>query len=238
MGISTRDLSILDRLAFFGSTAMGALTYRPETSFNWDNNGDFNLHDLYIQSQEILNVSDKEVLSQLMRAGGSPGGARPKVFVGLKGDQCISGAGPLPSEYEHWIVKFRGENDFKDSANVEYAYSLMARSAGLTVTDSRLIKTEQGDNFFGIKRFDRDGSQRVHTHTLGNLIHSDFRIPACDYETFLRITGDLTKNYSDILKGFRQMVLIYVVTIEMTMLRTSHSKWIGKESGVYLHLMI
>lgn len=205
-GISTRNMSILDRLSFFGSTAMGALTYKPEILSDYKKNNDFNLYDLYIQSQEILNGTSQEVLSQLMRAGGSPGGARPKVLVGVNGDQCISGEGILPEGYEHWIVKFRGENDFNDSANIEYAYSLMARSAGLQVTETRLFNTEQGDKFFGIERFDRNHNSRVHTHTFGNLIHSDFRIPSCDYDTFLRVTRDLTKNYSELLKGFRQMV--------------------------------
>ena len=82
----------------------------------------------------------------------------------------------------------------------------MARSAGFSMTDTRLFNTENGDSFFGIKRFDCNHNKRNHTHTFGNLIHSNFRISSCDYETFLRVTSDLIKNYSDTLKAFRQMV--------------------------------
>lgn len=49
-------------------------------------------------------------------------------------------------------------------------------------------------------------NQRFHVHTFGNLIHSNFRIPECNYETFLKVVLDLTKNHQDIIKGFRQMV--------------------------------
>jgi len=66
----------------------------------------FNLHDLARQSTLVLSGEARDVLPPLLRAGGSPGGARPKVLVGVRRNQLISREGDLPSGFEHWIVKF------------------------------------------------------------------------------------------------------------------------------------
>jgi serine/threonine-protein kinase HipA len=204
-GISIESLSILDRLSFFGSNTMGALTYKPESETLTGQSKNFDLFNLYVQSQEIITGRSQNVLDELMRAGGSPGGARPKVLVGVKGDTLISSEGDLPEGFEHWIIKFSGPYDLHDSGSVEYAYSLMARECGIVMPETRVFKTEKGGCFFGIKRFDREYNQRIHTHTLGNLIHSNFRIPSLDYEDFFKVTKNLTKNYQNVLSGFRQM---------------------------------
>jgi serine/threonine-protein kinase HipA len=141
-----------------------------------------------------------------MEAGGSPGGARPKVVVGLHGDQIISGADILPDGYTGWIVKFHSGQDAIDDGRVEYAYSNMARVAGLEMPETRLFTTSEGDAFFGAARFDRKQNQRFHVHTFGNLIHSNFRVPECDYAQLLKTTRILTKNQTDVAAAFRLMV--------------------------------
>lgn len=203
---SVEQLSVLDRLSFLGTNTMGALTYKPELEVDTTDTAPLDIYNLYTQSQEIITGKTKTVLTELMKAGGSPGGARPKILVGVSKDKLISGEGVLPNGFEHWIVKFNGINDFIDSGSVEYAYSLMAKDCGINMPETRLFHTDQGDRFFGVKRFDRDGNKRVHAHTFGNLIHSNFRIPSCDYEMFFRVINNLTKNYQDLIKGFRQMV--------------------------------
>ncbi len=205
-GYSVEQLSVLDRLSFLGSNTMGALTYKPVLELDAVNTAPFDLYNLHIQSQQIMMGKTQTVLTELMKAGGSPGGARPKVLVGLCKDKLISGEGNLPGNFEHWIVKFNGLNDYPDSGSVEYGYSLMAKDCGINMPETRLFNTEQGSVFFGVKRFDRDSNKRVHTHTFGNLIHSNFRIPSCDYEMFFRVINDLTKNHMDLIRGFRQMV--------------------------------
>ena len=42
-------------------------------------------------------------------------------------------------EYLLWIIKFAAENDFHDVVPVEYAYSLMAREAGISKTTFKKI---------------------------------------------------------------------------------------------------
>jgi len=184
---------------------MGALTYEPAVKHK-KNDTLIDLQSLAEQSGQIIEGYSTDVLPLLMRIGGSPGGARPKVLVGVNKDTIISGEDDLPEKHEHWIIKFNSKNDFQDSGRVEYAYSLMAKDAGITMSETRLFKTGSGDHFFGIKRFDRKQNQRFHVHTFGNLIHSNFRIPQCNYETFLKVVIDLTKNHQDLLRGFSQMI--------------------------------
>ncbi len=205
-GFDIEALSALDRLAFLGRNTMGALTYEPELDLQRNDTTPFDLHNLARQSQTILSGSSAEVLPQLMNAGGSTGGARPKVLVGIAGDRMVSGETDLPGPFEHWIVKFSSENDFPDAGPVEYAYALMAREAGIKMAPTRLFTTSAGDRFFGIKRFDREANHRFHLHTFGNLIHSNFRIPSQDYDHFFRIVINLTKNNQDLIRAFRQMV--------------------------------
>ena len=204
-GYNIETLSVLDRLAFLGENTMGALIYEPALNLTINDSSPFNLHNLSKQSHNILSGKTDVVLPQLMNAGGSPGGARPKVLVGVFKDKMVSGETDLSEPFEHWIIKFVAENDFPDAGPVEYAYSLMAREAGIKMTETRLFDTPEGDHFFGIKRFDRRINHRFHVHTFGNLIHSNFRLPSQDYDHFFKIVINLTKNHQDLIRAFRQM---------------------------------
>ncbi|MCD6185578.1 MAG: type II toxin-antitoxin system HipA family toxin [Deltaproteobacteria bacterium] len=204
-GIDVARLSVLDRLAFLGKSTMGALTYEPAVKYK-KNDKIISIQFLAEQSRQIIEGNTIDILPLLMRTGGSPAGARPKVLVGVNKDKIISGEDDLPENYEHWIVKFNSKNDFQDSGLVEYAYSLMAQNAGIMMSETRLFNTTSGDHFFGIKRFDRKNNQRFHVHTFGNLIHSNFRLPECAYETFLKVVLDLTKKHQELIRGFKQMV--------------------------------
>jgi serine/threonine-protein kinase HipA len=207
-GLDLPEVSVLDRLSWLGTRTMGALTYHPPSQREDVDAELFDLHDLAHHSQEILEGSAVDVLPQLLKAGGSPGGARPKVLVGFDptGGRIVSGEDDLPDEFEHWIVKFSAKADSSDAGAIEYAYSLMARDAGIDMPETRLFKTAQGERFFGVKRFDRDGNRRIHIHTFGNLIQMNFRIPSADYADLLKTTSILTRNHQDVLRAYRQMV--------------------------------
>src|SRR5438046_5773395 len=99
-----------------------------------------NLHEVGKNAQQIYSGESVEVLPALMRAGGSPGGARPKVLVGIKGKEMIAGDVDLPEGFEHWIVKFCAKVDIRDAGPMEYAYALMARAAGIDMPETRLFK--------------------------------------------------------------------------------------------------
>lgn len=208
LGRGLAEIGPLERLSWLGRWTMGALTYHPPADRESTDASVFDLHELARQSREILSGSAVDVLPELLRAGGSPGGARPKVLVGFdpnSGDVC-SGEDYLPDGFEHWIVKFIAETDAPDAGAIEYAYSLMARDAGIDMPPTRLFETSERDRFFGVQRFDRSGNRRYHIHTFGNLIHSNFRIPSADYADLFKATSLLTRNHQDVLRAFRRMV--------------------------------
>jgi serine/threonine-protein kinase HipA len=206
-GLKAAEVSPLDRLSFLGTRTMGALTYHPPAQHEDADAGVFDLHDLARQSRAILAGDAAHVLPQLLRAGSSPGGARPKVLVGFNAanNEIVSGEDDLPDGFEHWIVKFAAKTDTPDAGAIEYAYSLMAAAAGIDMPTTRLFETREGDRFFGVKRFDREGNRRFHVHTFGNLIQVDFRIPSTDYADLLKVASLLTRNHPDVLRAFRRM---------------------------------
>ena len=201
--ITFLSVSALDRLAYLGSDTMGALTYEPSMTKEYQNLLDLSI--LAQESQKVISGSTCSILAELYLAGGSPGGARPKVCVGLKDKQLIVLAGNAFDDFEPWIIKFPAQQDQHDTGIVEYVYSLLAKKAGLTMTETRLFDVPKTGTFFGIKRFDRTLNGRIHSHTFGNLIQTDFRIPGTSYETFLKVTYDLTKSYQELLMAFRYM---------------------------------
>ncbi len=204
-GSALAEVSVLDRLAFLGTRTMGALTYHPPSDPADRDPQTLDLHEMAQASEQVLQGSSKEVLPRLLRAGGSPGGARPKVLVGVRGDQLLSGEQDLPEGFAHWIVKFQAREDPPDSGAVELAYSLMAGDAGIALPETQAFETAQGERFFGARRFDRRHGARYHVHTFGNLIHANFRVPSCDYRQLLEVTRILTRNHPDVLECYRRM---------------------------------
>ena len=205
-GSALAQVSVLDRLSYLGTRTMGALTYHPPTGPEGSSGAALDLHEMARASQQVIEGTAREVLPLLLRAGGSPGGARPKVLVGVDGDSLLSGEDDLPPGYTHWIVKFQAREDPPDLGPAELAYSLLAKEAGLDVPPARLFETAEGDRFFGVERFDRRGNHRYHVHTFGNLIQANFRIPCCDYRQLLEVTRILTRDHRTVLECYRRMV--------------------------------
>ncbi|MDX8395511.1 MAG: type II toxin-antitoxin system HipA family toxin [Mariprofundaceae bacterium] len=218
MGVDTRFLTPLDRLAYVGRRAMGALTYEPAK----DVDGaafDIDLPLMANSAIEIYEGHASQVLPQIARAGGSPGGARPKMLIHICEDHILSGEGEPPKGYESWIVKFFARDDHPDTGKVEYAYSLMAKDAGILMPDTRLFESGDGHAWFGIKRFDRIDNKRIHMHTLGGLVDADFRLPSLDYSDVLKVTQALTHHAADVEQSFAIMVFNV-----LTHNRDDHSK--------------
>ena len=79
-GIGPDQATTLDRLACLGSNTMGALTYAPEMPDVADTH-DLTLLQLANEVQAVMTDEGHRVLAEPARAGGSPGGARPKATV-------------------------------------------------------------------------------------------------------------------------------------------------------------
>jgi serine/threonine-protein kinase HipA len=205
-GRNIRNITAIDRLAYIGKNGMGALAYEPAEDTGQSLDLSLNLYKLAKNSQDILKGRTEDILPEMAKAGGSPGGARPKILAGFNGSELISGEGELPEGFSPWLIKFRAENDFKDAGKIEYVYSVMAEKAGLDVPEHRLFSDSRGNSYFGIRRFDRADNMRRHVHTLSGLIHADFRLPSLDYEILLKVCYKLTGSMADVKMCFRLMV--------------------------------
>jgi serine/threonine-protein kinase HipA len=144
------------------------------------------------------------MLGELLRLNGSSAGARPKVLVQISQDQkrIIHGREVRKDGFDHWMVKFASSVDSREIGAIEYAYALMAKSAGLDMPQTALIAGKKG-RYFATKRFDRVGDKRIHMHSVAGLTHSDFRFPTLDYDDLLALTLHLTKNVQEVEKMFR-----------------------------------
>lgn len=206
-GLLPEELSPLDRLAHIGQTGMGALTYEPDFSER-PTNEQIDLDWLAAQSAEVLEGEAEDVLAELLALNGSSAGARPKALIGFdrEHDQIVHSAGALGENHEPWLVKFANTQDGTDAGAIEFAYAEMARRAGLDMPETNLFPAAKGAGYFATKRFDREGSKRLHMHTACGLLHSDFRTPSLDYQDLIELTTLLTRDVREVEKMFRLAV--------------------------------
>ncbi len=181
--ISPSQITPLDRLAYVGTKAMGALIYRPEIISTAEYTNQLELDTIANQMNLVLEGTSSDVIEELFDMGGSSGGARPKIFVGYNPltDHLIHGTDELPAGYEHWIIKFPSSADLVDIANIEYAYYQMALDVGIEMYPCKLFTGNSGKHYFGTKRFDRIDGKRLHMHSASGLLHDNFRLSNMDY---------------------------------------------------------
>jgi serine/threonine-protein kinase HipA len=202
-GIHRGQLNPLDRLAYVGRHGMGALSYEPELGLQNADDVPLALDRIAEESAAVLAGENEEVFEELLRLNGSSSGARPKIVAQVSTDKkrIIHGQQELQSGFAHWMIKFPSSQDARDMGAIEYAYSLMAKDAGVEMPETHLFRTKR-NKYFGTKRFDRDGDARIHMHSLGGLIHADHRSPSLDYDTVLRVTLALTRNIQDAERAY------------------------------------
>jgi serine/threonine-protein kinase HipA len=204
-GFDVNSINPLDRLAYVGKTGMGALIYQPHFETEVKINQSLELDTIASEMNSVLEGESTLIIDELYQLGGSSGGARPKIMVGYnpKTNHIIYGNQILPSGYEHWIVKFPSSFDRKDIANIEYAYHLIAKEAGIEMADCKLFEGKSGKYYFGTKRFDRIGNKKLHMHSASGLLHDNFRLSNLDYGHLMDATFRLERNvtaYEKILK--------------------------------------
>jgi serine/threonine-protein kinase HipA len=89
---------------------------------------------------------------------------------------------------------------------IEYAYSLMAKAAGIEMTECRLLE-EGGRRHFMTRRFDRlGGGEKLHMQSLCAMAHFDFNMAgAYSYEQALLTLRQLELPMAAIEQQFRRM---------------------------------
>lgn len=195
----------LDRLAFIGERAMGALRFEPVREIDAAE-PDWNLLALATESARAVAGEADSVLRELALTGGSPQGARPKAVVQFNpvGGE-ISTRSDAPGA--PWLVKFPAQGEHKEVCAIEQFYSELGRDCGLEVPESRYFDLGPKFAAFGIARFDRTDNMRIPVHSLAGLLQVDFRLPgATDYTAFLRATRLLTRDEREVEKAFGRAV--------------------------------
>lgn len=224
-GRSLQSLTAVERLLYTGKRGMGALEFFPQRNYimTEDTSVDINalveLASMILTDRENIHISAKEdVMEQIINVGTSAGGARAKAVIAWNrqtGD-IRSGQIDAGEEYEYWLIKFDGVKNNKDKSDkedgqaytrIEYAYYLMAREAGIIMSDCQLYQ-ESGHYHFMTKRFDRnDAGEKIHMQTLGALAHYDYNIPgAYSYEQAAHIIEKLEIGQKAVEQFFRRMV--------------------------------
>ena len=216
------SLTPIERLCYTGARGMGALEYRPTLFAQGDQSEEVHVEALAELANEILKSRtqasaklepDMTRYALILRVGSSAGGARAKALIGWNEatGEVRSGQVALPEGFGYWLIKFDGlvgngdkEGDDKwGYGRVEYAYHLMARAAGIEMTECRLWNKRH----FMTRRFDRlpDGG-KLHMQTLGALAHLDFNDPVShSYEQAFRVTRRVVNDARANEQLFRRM---------------------------------
>ena len=178
-GINPRALTLLDRLALVGSSGRGALEFRPDHSVvTRQDYADF--EKLALEAERILDSDEYrgKGIEEFQDRGGSPGGARPKIFARYEGKE--------------WLVKFRAKRDPQNIGIDEYRYSLLAKECGIEMPDTRLFEGK----YFGVERFDRTPQGKLHVVSVAGLIGADYRLPSIVFNYLIGNKDDHAKNFA------------------------------------------
>ena len=249
-GRDSKDFSSVERLCYVGSRGMGALEFRPMVSRGLESPVPVEIAELAKLAQEITvkrssldvnlggnNKVNNEAIMDILRVGTSAGGARPKAVIAMdeKG-HVLSGQAEVPIGYEYWILKFDGVSDLelgepKGYGRIEYAYHLMAKAAGIEMTECRLLE-EHGRAHFLTKRFDRQGGQKIHMQSLCGLAHYDFNLAgAYAYEQAFAVMRKLRISKAEAIQQYRRMVFNVIArnqddhTKNIAFLMNKEGKW-------------
>jgi serine/threonine-protein kinase HipA len=155
-------LSLMEFLYFAGDDRFGALGVSTSSQqyLPRKNSPPPRLSDAQSLSEAVAKVNMKEAISQLeqqmLSAGGSFGGVKPKALIEIDGVQ--------------WVIKFfNGEHI--DVPLVEHATMTLAATAGICVAETRVIALS-GEHALAIRRFDRATGQRIHCLSAGTALQA------------------------------------------------------------------
>jgi serine/threonine-protein kinase HipA len=203
-GKNPQQINPLERLAFLGEQTTGAFVYLP-ASTKTEQIAKLNLVEIAQAVEDIQKDEDVKLLETLTLMGGSPQGARPKILVhynpldGQMSTHPFSGSQP-------WLVKFNAQSEHVEVCGIEKSYLDIAKQCGLPVPEAKLLTINPRISAIAMKRFDRMDEVRIPMHSLAGALHSNFRIPDCSYDTFLRMTRFMTKSEEEVQKAFTYCV--------------------------------
>jgi serine/threonine-protein kinase HipA len=164
----------------------------------------------------FAGAAREKALRDILIVGTSAGGARAKAVIAWNRNtnEVRSGQVSADADFEYWLLKFDGVSGNKDKeledpqgyGAIEYAYYLMARKAGISMNECRLLQ-ENGRRHFMARRFDRlPGGEKIHMQSLCALQHFDFnQAGAYAYEQALMTIRQLGLPMAAVEEQFRRM---------------------------------
>lgn len=229
-GCTADSFNIIERLCYSGRRGMGALEFEPATNPATAKPAEalevarlVDLASEVLSNREQLRTrfgsDDAAALSDILRVGTSAGGARAKAVIVWNPETKEVRSGQIDTEshpgFSHWLLKFDGVKSNKDKelddpkgySSLEYAYSLMAKAAGIDMMPCDLLE-ENGRRHFLTKRFDRaDSGEKIHMQSLCGIAHFDFNMAgAYSYEQCFLIMRQLGLSTAEMEQQFRRMV--------------------------------
>lgn len=227
-GRTPENFSALDRLCYTGSRGMGALEFAPALGPKPRKASKIQVDALVRLASEVLthrsdlmghfhDAGKERALRDILRVGTSAGGARAKAVIAWNSEtnEVRSGQITASDGFDYWLLKFDGvagnkdkeQEDPKGYGAIEFAYYLMAKAAGITMTECRLLE-ENNRRHFMTRRFDRlSGGGKLHMQSLAALAHYDFnQAGAYAYEQALLAIRRLELPMAAVEEQFRRMV--------------------------------
>ncbi len=222
------SFNAVERLCYTGTRGMGALEFAPVRGPRQRKASRIEVDTLVRLASEVLahrnnlrghfhDEGRKRALREILSVGTSAGGARAKAVIAWNREtnEVRSGQTAAGEGFDHWLLKFDGvagnkdkeEEDPKGYGVVEFAYYLMAKAAGITMSECRLLE-ENGRRHFMTRRFDRlPGGAKLHMQSLGGLAHFDFnQAGAYSYEQALLTIRQIKLPLGAVEEQFRRMV--------------------------------
>jgi serine/threonine-protein kinase HipA len=226
-GRSAESFNAVERLCYIGSRGMGALEFAPAQGPKSRTSEPLDIAALVQLASDVLSqrsglrhsmasADTAETLRDILRVGTSAGGARAKAVIAWnrQTNEVRSGQLAAGDGFDYWILKFDGVSGNRDKeledptgyGSIEYAYALMAKAAGIDISECRLLE-ENGRRHFMSRRFDRlSGGEKLHMQSLGALAHFDFNLAgAYSYEQALQVMRALDLPMASIEQQFRRM---------------------------------
>jgi serine/threonine-protein kinase HipA len=227
-GRRPESFNSVERLCYIDVRGMGALEFAPVIGPPLRAVTKVNVDALVALASEVLTHRDSlqtsfapvnrhAGLTEILRVGTSAGGARAKAIIAWNPatNEVRSGQVKAPAGFGYWLLKFDGVSANRDKeledpqgyTVIEYAYSLMARDAGIEMSECRLLE-EGGRRHFMARRFDRqrDGA-KLHMQSLAALAHFDFNSAgAYSYEQAFGVMKRLGLPMRAIEQQFRRML--------------------------------
>ena len=227
-GRTPESFNAVERLYYTGTRGMGALEFAPVLGPKPRTASKIEIDALVRLAGEVLThrgdlqghfheAGKEKALREILSVGTSAGGARAKAVIAwnratneVRSGQIAAGEG-----FDYWLLKFDGVAGNKDKeledpkgyGAIEYAYHLMAKAAGIKMSECRLLE-ENGRRHFMTRRFDRlAGGEKLHMQSLCALAHFDFnQAGAYAYEQALLTIRQLKLPMAAVEEQFRRMV--------------------------------